>query len=381
MNSQVSVGVVGLGIIAQTQHLPNLALLDSLFRVSAVADLSPRLTAAIAERLPGPVFTSTDWREVCAHPEVDAVLLLTPGAHQRMAEEALSAGRHVFSEKPLSLTVAGAERLAALAEETGRSLQVGYMKIHERVFADLVAGLETIGDHRLIRHTVYHPSHRSQYAHADILRFDDADQETLDASEAYEWERTVEAIGQLPHQWGRLYQKFLVGSLIHTVSLLRAALGNLPRITFAEMWPPPPLRSEGEPPSMFVRGEMANHARVEMSWLWLPSYPAYRETLEVHGTEGSLELSLPQPYLRHRAADLTIRHRKKAARYRGGSETAFVRELRAFHTAITSGVHPQDAQGSATDLAWLQGMLSVLARRAGLSPEGEAKREGNSAAG
>ena len=38
-----------------------------------------------------------------------------------------------------------------------------------------------------------------------------------------------------------------------------------------------------------------------------------------------------------------------------------MRELRAFHTAITSGVHPQDALGSATDLAWLQGMLSVLA--------------------
>ena len=58
-----------------------------------------------------------------------------------------------------------------------------------------------------------------------------------------------------------------------------------------------------------------------------------------------------------------------------------MRELRAFHTAITSGVHPQDALGSATDLAWLQGMLSVLARRAGLSPEGEAQREGNSAVG
>ena len=38
-----------------------------------------------------------------------------------------------------------------------------------------------------------------------------------------------------------------------------------------------------------------------------------------------------------------------------------MRELRAFHTAITSGVHPQDALGAATDLAWLQGMLSVLA--------------------
>ena len=58
-----------------------------------------------------------------------------------------------------------------------------------------------------------------------------------------------------------------------------------------------------------------------------------------------------------------------------------MRELRAFHTAITSGVRPQDALGASTDLAWLQGMLSVLALWAGLSPEGEAQREGNSAVG
>lgn len=206
----VSVGVVGLGTIAQTQHLFNLALLNDLFRVVAVADLSARLTATIAERLPAPVFASTDWREICAHPEVEAVLLLTPGAHRIMTEEALLAGKHVFSEKPLSLTVAGANLLATLARQTGRVLQVGYMKLYEQVFSDLVAGLELIGLLRLIRHTVYHPSHRSQFAHLDLLRFDDVDQSTLDAAADYELERTAEAIGDLPDQWGSLYRKFLV---------------------------------------------------------------------------------------------------------------------------------------------------------------------------
>ena len=367
----VSVGVVGLGAIAQSQHLPNLELLDDLFRVVAVADLSARLAATIAERFPAPVFTSTNWRALCSHPQAEAVLLLTPGAHRLMTEEALLAGNHVFSEKPLSLTVAGAHQMAALARQTGRVLQIGYMKLHEEAFPDLVEGLNLIGRQRLIRHTVYHPSHGSQLAHINLLRFDDVDQSVIDAATEYESERTTEAIGDLPDQWGSLYRKFLVGSMIHTVSLLRTAWGQLPRITLAEMWPASPPRVPDQPPSLYVRGELADHTRVELSWLWLPSYPAYRETLEVHGTQGSVELSLPQPYLRHRGADLVIRHRRNPARVRSGTESAFVRQMQAFHAAIITGRHPQDAVGAAADLTWLQQMLATLARRDGVIAGGE----------
>ncbi|MCY4650808.1 MAG: Gfo/Idh/MocA family oxidoreductase [bacterium] len=368
----VSVGLVGLGTIAQTQHLPNLALLSALFRVVAVADLSSKLTTAIADGLRGPVFTSTDWRDVCARPEVEAVLLLTPGAHQQMTEEALGAGKHVFSEKPLSLTVAGAEHLAALADRTDRVLQVGYMKVHEEAFAGLVAGLETIGEHRLIRHTVYHPSHRSQHAHGGLLRFDDVDPGALEADVAYQSGQVAQAIGDLPRRWDDLYRKFLVGSVIHTASLLRASMGELPRITHAEMWPPAPAGSASQPSSLFFRGELSNQTPVEVSWLWLPSFPAYRETLEVHGTEGSAEMSFPQPYLRRRTAQLTIRHPKTPVRHLGGSETAFVRELRAFHAAVATGQRPRDAHGSAIDLAWLQEALADLAGRAAVTIGGEA---------
>lgn len=368
---RVGVGVVGLGVIAQTQHLESLARLDSLFRVAALADLSPRLAAAIADRIPGAVFTSTDWREVCHHPEVEAVLLLTPGAHQLMAEEALSAGNHVFSEKPLSLTVAGAGRLAAVAEAEDRALQVGYMKVHEQVFGDLRAALEGIGDHRLVRHSVYHPSHDSQYAHTDVLRFDDADQDVLDAADAYERECTVEAIGDLPRRWERIYRKFLVGSLIHTVSVFRTALGELPRITLAEMWPPDSGLPHSRPPSLFARGELSGHARVEMSWLWLPSYPAYRESFEAHGTEGSVQVSFPNPYLAGEGASLTVRHSGGVTR-QAGDESPFVRELRAFHAAIVSGRHPQDGMGAGEDIAWLQDMVATLVLEEGMTAGGEA---------
>ena len=246
MSRHIPVALIGLGSIAQIQHLPNLARMESLFRVTAVADISARLTRAVADRLPGAVFTSTDWREVCARPDVEAVLVLTTGSHEEIAEGVLRAGRHVFAEKPLCLTVEGAERLHDLASARGLALQVGYMKLHEGILPDLRAGLDTVGDLRMIRHTVYHPDDSVCVGPAETIRFDDADTAVLSEAAAFEERRTVEALGDLPGDWGRLYREVLAASFIHTVSFFRDVMGGLPRLTCADLWPP--ARSGREPP-------------------------------------------------------------------------------------------------------------------------------------
>ena len=122
------------------------------------------------------------------------------------------------------------------------------------------------------------------------------------------------------------------------------------------------------------RGEFPDQTRVEMTWLWLPSSPAYRESFEVHGTRGSLELRFPNPYLRGVAASLTVKSRTTVARQTGGAESAFLRELRHFHGAIVSGDHPTDALGARDDAAFLQEMVAALARMNGLAAGGEAGR-------
>ena len=374
MNRRISLGVIGLGSIAQIQHLPNLAALDHLFGVTAVADISPRLNRAIADRIPGPVFTSTDWREVCSHPDVEAVLVLTSGAHEQVTEGALRAGKHVFSEKPLCLTVKGAKRLHTLASARGLALQIGYMKLHEKVLPELGEGLDALGDLRLVRHTVYHPDDSVCLGHTETLRFDDADQSVLVESAAFERQRTVEALGVLPQEWGRLYREVLAASFIHSVSFIRGVMGELPRLTFADLWPPFSPRSPTVPPSLLARGEYPDQTRAEMTWLWLPASPAYRESFQAHGTGGSLELRFPNPYLRERAASVTINSGDRVIRHQGGSESAFVRELRAFHDAITSGKHPPDALGAAEDIAWLQDMVAALAEGNGITAGGENRR-------
>lgn len=61
--------------------------------------------------------------------EVDAVTIAAPaGVHFPMAKSALEAGRHVYVEKPLALSLAEADALIALAEERGLVLQVGHQE-------------------------------------------------------------------------------------------------------------------------------------------------------------------------------------------------------------------------------------------------------------
>ncbi|WP_406071193.1 Gfo/Idh/MocA family oxidoreductase [Streptomyces sp. NBC_01020] len=63
-----------------------------------------------------------------ADESVDVVHICTPnGLHATQAEAALRAGKHVICEKPLATSVADAERLAAVAEETGRLLAVPFV--------------------------------------------------------------------------------------------------------------------------------------------------------------------------------------------------------------------------------------------------------------
>ncbi|WP_108260003.1 Gfo/Idh/MocA family protein [Mangrovicoccus ximenensis] len=57
-----------------------------------------------------------DWQAAVADPAVDVVSITTPnGLHRPMAEAALRAGKHVWLEKPMALTLADAEAMAALA--------------------------------------------------------------------------------------------------------------------------------------------------------------------------------------------------------------------------------------------------------------------------
>ncbi len=70
---------------------------------------------------------TTDWRDVVADPDIGLVSITSPnGLHRDMAVAALKAGKHVWCEKPMALTLADAEAMADAAARSGRATALGY---------------------------------------------------------------------------------------------------------------------------------------------------------------------------------------------------------------------------------------------------------------
>ncbi len=101
-------------------------------QLAAVCTRSGASAKSIADRHGVPV-ASTDWEEVVASPDVDAIVIATPHAeHARIAAAGLRAGKAVFVEKPLAIDRAGLAEVADAAA-AGGVLLVG----HNRRFAPL----------------------------------------------------------------------------------------------------------------------------------------------------------------------------------------------------------------------------------------------------
>ncbi|GGH37262.1 Predicted dehydrogenase [Cribrihabitans marinus] len=91
-----------------------------------------------------PVFT--DFHAALAETRPDLAVIATySDSHADFACAAMEAGAHVFVEKPLATTVEDAERVAAMARETGRKLVVGYILRHHPSWMRLIDEARTLG--------------------------------------------------------------------------------------------------------------------------------------------------------------------------------------------------------------------------------------------
>ncbi|MBE3577637.1 MAG: Gfo/Idh/MocA family oxidoreductase [Limnochordales bacterium] len=126
-------GIIGCGRIAP-YHVNALLRVPNV-QIVAVADVveakARRLAEEIAEtaaRMAGevpPVAVYTDYRQLLERTDIDAVSICTPsGLHPQIGIAAACAGKHVLVEKPMSLTLAGADRLIAAARENDVKLGV-----------------------------------------------------------------------------------------------------------------------------------------------------------------------------------------------------------------------------------------------------------------
>lgn len=110
--ARAGIGVIGCGNIAAT-YMRNAALFGNV-RLVSCADIVPEMAA---RRAGEHGIRAQNVEALLRNPEVDLVLNLTvPAAHFDVTMSALSAGKHVFTEKPLALSAADGRRLVAEAD-------------------------------------------------------------------------------------------------------------------------------------------------------------------------------------------------------------------------------------------------------------------------
>jgi predicted dehydrogenase len=139
--AKVRLGVIGLGVYGGV--LARTARTAELADIIAGFDVSAEHRAAFAREIGCRVMDNLD--ALLADRDVDGVLIATPhSTHPGIIEQAASASKHVFVEKPLALTVAGARRAISAADVAHVILQVGHRRrrqlANRRIKAMIEAG-------------------------------------------------------------------------------------------------------------------------------------------------------------------------------------------------------------------------------------------------
>ncbi len=113
IDGRIKIALVGAGGFAQGMHLPNLQKLKDRFDLRTVVSRTGLSARSAAERFGGSA-AATDYQTVLDDPQIDLVLIATRhDLHAEMTLAALKAGKHVFVEKPLSMTEEGLDAIEA----------------------------------------------------------------------------------------------------------------------------------------------------------------------------------------------------------------------------------------------------------------------------
>ncbi len=365
MTPPLRVGVIGTGAIAQMMHLPTLAERPDLFTIAGLADIDRATLDAVAARY-HVERTTTDYRELVARDDVDAVLVLASGTHRPFVTAALAAGKHVFVEKPLGFSLAETQQLAGVARASGLAVQIGYHKRFDPAYRRARDLVRTLPDVRLVEVTVLHPDEDAYRRHHALLPRRDAQalsEPELDALTVRE--ATVGAIrpalestlGAAAPQQVQVATLVLLTSLIHDLNLVRGLVGEPEEVLSAHVW------RGGMAQSSLTR--FAGDVRVSMTWISVPGLAHYEERVRCVANHQRVTLVFPSPYLRHAPTALEVERMDGASlvveQHTVSYEEAFRAELHSFREAVRSGAAADPGVDEAVaDARWIEWIADAL---------------------
>ncbi|QNL52073.1 Gfo/Idh/MocA family oxidoreductase [Olivibacter sp. SDN3] len=124
------------------------------------------------EKLGGGYTLYNDYEEALALANPDAVCIATyPDTHELFAIRAFEAGCHVFIEKPLADTIAGAERVVEAARKTAKKLVVGYILRYHPSWERFIELSKGLGKPLVMRMNLNQQSHGNMWqVHRNIMK-------------------------------------------------------------------------------------------------------------------------------------------------------------------------------------------------------------------
>lgn len=154
----INIGVIGAGRIARSRNIPGLINNSDLCRIIAVSDLDSNrmndgkklIEDSYTKKLGKPyrgVATYENYQDLLNNKDIDAVIICTPDHwHAKITIDAVYAGKDVYLEKPLSLTIEEGRKISDAVNRTGRIFQVGSQY---RSIEDYRIGCEMIRNGRI----------------------------------------------------------------------------------------------------------------------------------------------------------------------------------------------------------------------------------------
>jgi len=140
MHGRLNVGVIGLGRLGRV-YAQDLAQRVPNARLVAVADRQPEVAQSFAAEYGIPKWYASH-QDLLAATDVEAVAVITPtSTHKEVVIDAVRAGKAIFCEKPIALSLPDAVRMLDEVKAAGAFLQMGFQR---RFDAGYVAAREKI---------------------------------------------------------------------------------------------------------------------------------------------------------------------------------------------------------------------------------------------
>ena len=129
MSKELRIGVIGAGgrgWLTSYAHRP-----EEGVRIVAAADIDPKPLEAYRQKYGKDTFVTDDYRQLLARADVDVIFVTTPDFwHEEHAVAALTAGKAVYLEKPMAITIQGCDRILQTAYKNKAKLFLGHNMRH-----------------------------------------------------------------------------------------------------------------------------------------------------------------------------------------------------------------------------------------------------------